>query len=135
MFHRQPGSETPASAPTVPIPGETRNQMSGGKVVEAEVNGVGEEEGEEDEEDNLSEEVIMRSAFPVLCNFWRLVYEARWIYYPVQGSPPISLRETLVEYAYRELIAWAETVPSFFFRRERSPHYVIVFQYVLLECR
>ncbi|KAI3329588.1 hypothetical protein F4824DRAFT_481941 [Ustulina deusta] len=127
MFHRQPGSETPASAPTVPIPGETRNQMSGGKVVEAEVNGVGEEEGEEDEEDNLSEEVIMRSAFPVLCNFWRLVYEARWIYYPVQGSPPISLRETLVEYAYRELIAWAETVPSFFFRRERSPHYVIVF--------
>ncbi|TGJ79744.1 hypothetical protein E0Z10_g9013 [Xylaria hypoxylon] len=125
MFYRQPGSESPASAPAVPIPGEVYNEMRDGRVSE-EVDGM-EEGGEEGEYDNPSEEIIERKIFPVLCNFWRLVHEARWIYYSVQQSPPIYLRETLVEYAYRELIAWVETIPSFFLRRDQSPHYVIVF--------
>ncbi|KAJ3558209.1 hypothetical protein NPX13_g9757 [Xylaria arbuscula] len=94
-----------------------------------EVDGIrgGERDGDEDEEDTLSEEAIVRRAFPILCNFWRLVHEVRWIYYPVAESPPAPLRERLVEYGYRELIAWAETLPSFFLRREQCPHFVIVF--------
>ncbi|KAI0417055.1 hypothetical protein F5X98DRAFT_342024 [Xylaria grammica] len=125
MFYRQPGSETPASAPTVPIPGETNNEMRDGRVSD-EVDGT-EEGGEEDEDDNPSEESIARRIFPVLCNFWRLVHEARWIYYSGYQTPPHYLRETLVEYAYRELIAWVETIPSSLLRRDHTPHYVIVF--------
>ncbi|KAF2972120.1 hypothetical protein GQX73_g1422 [Xylaria multiplex] len=122
MFYRQPGSESPASAPTVPIPGEIYNKMRTGKANE-EVGGIeeGEEYGEYDD-DNPSEDI-----FPVLCNFWRLLHEARWIYYTVDPSPPIYLREVLVEYAYRELIAWVGTIPSFFLRRDHNPHYVMVF--------
>ncbi|KAI1418772.1 hypothetical protein F5Y12DRAFT_468188 [Xylaria sp. FL1777] len=135
MFYRQPGSETPASAPTVPIPGDTHNETNDGKAAETEADRVGEKEGGDEEEDDLSWEIIVRRGFPVLCNFWRLVHEARWIYYAVQESPPIYCREILVEYAYRELIAWVETIPPFFFRREQSPHYVVVFQYVLSERR
>lgn len=132
MFHRQPGSETPASTPSVPIPGEARNETSGGgPAVDGEAGSGGEREGYEDEYYPLSEELIMRRAFPMLCNFWRLVHEARWIYYPVPESPPNSLRERLVEYAYRELLAWGETLPSLFLRREQCPHFVIVFQYVI----
>ncbi|KAI0432189.1 hypothetical protein F5Y09DRAFT_354010 [Xylaria sp. FL1042] len=127
MFHRQPGSETPASAPSVPIPTEIRNDISGDQVTDADLIGDGEREMDDDDDDDVPEEIIVRRAFPVICNFWRIVHKARWIYYPVRESPPPHLRETLVEYAYRELIAWVETVPSFFLQRDQSPHYVIVF--------
>ncbi|KAI1313725.1 hypothetical protein F5Y03DRAFT_106137 [Xylaria venustula] len=128
VFHRQPGSETPSSAPTVPIPGETPSNTDdmtsgegGDKTTDADV------AGEEDEDDEVTKEATLPKAFPTLCSFWRLVHKARWIYYPMKDSPPSHLRETLVEYAYRELLAWVETIPPFFLRREQSPHYVIVF--------
>ncbi|KAI0435589.1 hypothetical protein F4803DRAFT_567533 [Xylaria telfairii] len=128
MFYRQPGSQTPASAPTVPIPGDTGDRLRPSRVVEAEVAAEVEADREVDDEgDNPSEEVILRKTFPVLCNFWRIIYKSRWIYYVVRESPPLYLRQTLVEYAYRELIAWVESVPPFLLRTEQSPHYVIVF--------
>ncbi|KAI0468298.1 hypothetical protein F4859DRAFT_506155 [Xylaria cf. heliscus] len=128
MFYRQPGSETPASAPTVPIPGDTSDRLRPEEVVEDEAAREIEEDGEDEVEgDGLPEEAIIRRAFPVLCNFWRIVYKSRWIYYAVNESPPLYLRHTLVEYAYRELIAWVESVPPFLLRREQSPHYVVVF--------
>ncbi|KAI0405614.1 hypothetical protein F4802DRAFT_606649 [Xylaria palmicola] len=131
MFYRQPGSESPASAPTVPIPGEigSKGRHNGFEVDGYVLDGEDEEEeeAEEEEEGDLPEEVIARRAFPVLCNFWRIVYEARWIYYAVQGSPPAFLRTNLVEYAYRELIAWVETIPPLMLRRQESPHHVVVF--------
>ncbi|KAI0199927.1 hypothetical protein F4808DRAFT_461324 [Astrocystis sublimbata] len=151
MFYRQPGSQTPASAPTVPIPGELGDrpqqqqpsEMNGTDGVheghEAQ-DGDGYENGYHDDDDseeevdgyeeddgNPSDDAVLRRTFPVLCNFWRIVYKCRWIYYVVQESPPLFLRHTLVEYAYRELIAWVETLPHFLRRREGSPHYVIVF--------
>ncbi|KAI1747898.1 hypothetical protein F4782DRAFT_543213 [Xylaria castorea] len=128
MFYRQPGSETPASAPTVPIPGETGDRLRPSGVVEAEITTeIKGERADEDEGDGLSEEATLRKVFPVFCNFWRIVYKSRWIYYVVHESPPLHLRQTLVEYAYRELIAWFESVPPFLLRREGSPHYIVVF--------
>ncbi|KAI0455229.1 hypothetical protein F5B21DRAFT_514133 [Xylaria acuta] len=128
MFYRQPGSETPASAPTVPIPGETGDRPRPSGVVEAEVAGeIGEDGEDEDKRDGPAEEATLRKIFPVLCNFWRIVYKSRWIYYAVPESPPLYLRHTLVEYAYRELIAWVEGTPPFLLRREQSSHHVIVF--------
>ncbi|GAW25966.1 putative zinc finger protein [Rosellinia necatrix] len=84
-------------------------------------------ETERGEEDSLPEGAVLRTVFSALCNLWRLVYEARWIYYAVEESPPVYLRVTLVEYAYRELIAWVETLTPFLLRREQNPHYVVVF--------
>ncbi|KAJ2988618.1 hypothetical protein NUW58_g3878 [Xylaria curta] len=128
MFYRQPGSETPASAPIVPIPGETGNRPRHTGILDAEIDDRDEEDSDEEEkEDNPSEEITLRRAFPILCNFWRLVYKARWIYYSVQESPPVHLRNTLIEYTYRELIAWVETIPRSLIRKENSPHYVMVF--------
>ncbi|KAI0805335.1 hypothetical protein GGR55DRAFT_690676 [Xylaria sp. FL0064] len=127
VFNRQPGSETPASLPTVPIPGEAENDRSGDKTADSDQSMDGERERDGDDDNVMAEEVIIRRTFPVLCNFWRIVHKARWIYYPVQESPPSHLRETLVEYVYRELLAWVETVPSFFLQKEQNPHYLLVF--------
>ncbi|KAJ8131725.1 hypothetical protein O1611_g1898 [Lasiodiplodia mahajangana] len=141
MFYRQPGSETPASAPNVPIPGETYSESQDGRIDGVEVDGAEESgdgggggggEGEDEDEErgeaeNPPEEIVLRRTFSVLCNFWRLVHNARWIYYAIQESPPVYLRNTLVEYIYRELIAWAESLPSFLLRRDQGPHYVVVF--------
>jgi hypothetical protein len=124
MFYRQPGSETPATSPTLPIPGEMSAEQRYGKRDEKEA---------KEEEDCQSEAVRLGSIFPALCSFWRVVHRVRWIYYSVHESPPVYLRTTLVEHGYRELIAWAETLPSSLLRREQSPHYVIVFQYVHYE--
>ncbi|KAI8945961.1 hypothetical protein F4801DRAFT_566339 [Xylaria longipes] len=128
MFYRQPGSQTPASAPTVPIPGDTSDRLRPTRVGEAIIAAeIEEDEEDEYEGDSLSEQATLRRAFPVLCNFWRIVHKSRWIYYAVRESPPLYLRHTLVEYSYRELIAWVESVPPFLLQREQSPHYVIVF--------
>ncbi|KAI8626067.1 hypothetical protein F5Y19DRAFT_447828 [Xylariaceae sp. FL1651] len=112
LFYRQPGSETPISAPSVPIPGDMSTKKRHKQV---------------SEEESLPSEELLGKTFPILCQFWSIVHKARWIYYAVQESPPVYLRTSLVEYAYRELIAWAENLPLFLLRREQSPHYVTVF--------
>lgn len=120
-FYRQPGSESPASAPTVPVPGEPPGEVhyaGAYATVEAEVG-----EGEKP-----SDAAVIRIIFPVLCDFWRLVHAVRWIYYSGEENPPLHLRATLVEYAYRELIAWIEVIPPLLFRSNHNPHYVTVFQ-------
>ncbi|KAI1739889.1 hypothetical protein F4680DRAFT_420475 [Xylaria scruposa] len=130
MFYREPDSQTLALAPTVPIPGEVGDGRRRSGVVEpeiaAEIKYEGEGEGE-DEEDNLLEGVTLRRVFPVLCNFWGIVYKSRRICYVAQKNPQFCLRNTLVEYSYRELIAWVESVPTFMLRREQNTHYAIVF--------
>ncbi|KAI0554357.1 hypothetical protein F4679DRAFT_597404 [Xylaria curta] len=126
MLYRQPGAQVPVSIPTVPIPGEMSdirrpNRVGAEMAAEMKYEGKG-----EDEKGNPLEDMTRR-AFPVLCNFWRIVYKYRWTRYVVHESPPYYLRNTLVESAYRELIAWAERAPPFLFRREQCTHYALVF--------
>jgi hypothetical protein len=127
MFYRQPGSETPKVVPTVPIPGELR----AGQGRNRERGRSGDEEDmlqdTEDAEFPFDEKLLGR-VFPALCNLWRIVHKARWIYYSVDESPPAFLRASLVELAYRELIAWAEALPPDLLRKDQAPHYVTVFQ-------
>jgi hypothetical protein len=50
--------------------------------------------------------------------------------FPREGlSGHITL--AFAEYKYRELIAWAETLPPSMVRSEQSLHHVLEFQYVL----
>ncbi|KAI1317618.1 hypothetical protein F5Y16DRAFT_392614 [Xylariaceae sp. FL0255] len=106
VFYRQPGSKTPHLPPTLPIPG-AHNITSNGS--------------------NTDEGRLLGKLFPFLCAFWRLVHKVNWIYYAVEESPPLNLRATLAEYAFRELVAWVERLPMFLIRRDRNPHYVTVF--------
>ncbi|KAI0168839.1 hypothetical protein GGR52DRAFT_493079 [Hypoxylon sp. FL1284] len=111
LFYRQPGSETPKSAPLVPIPGEpSPTQRRGGTSEEVPTN------------KRQPEEI-----FPAVCHFWRIIHGARWIYYDkVQDSPPKRYKAALVEHTFRELIAWAETLPPSLLRTQSTSHHVTV---------
>ncbi|EXK25972.1 hypothetical protein FOMG_17413 [Fusarium oxysporum f. sp. melonis 26406] len=57
----------------------------------------------------------MGDTFPVLCRFWRILHEVTLRYYRDQPRPREDLSGHITlefaEYKYRELIAWAETLP------------------------
>jgi hypothetical protein len=78
----------------------------------------------------------MGDTFPVLCRFWRIIHQVTLRYYRDQPYPHESLNDHITlafaEYKYRELIAWAETLPQSMVRSEQSPHHVLIFQYVAI---
>ena len=113
----------------VPIPGESRAGQGHNREDDRNGDQDDMEQDTEDAEFPFDEKLLGR-IFPALCNLWLIVHKARWIYYSVDESPPASLRTSLVEFAYRELIAWAEALPPDLLRRDQAPHYVTVFQYV-----
>jgi hypothetical protein len=80
----------------------------------------------------------MGDTFPVLCRFWRIIHEVTLRYYRDQPHPRARLSDhvslAFAEYKYRELIAWAETLPPSMMRSEQSPHHVLTFQCVTLLC-
>ncbi|XXG96160.1 hypothetical protein Hte_002439 [Hypoxylon texense] len=110
FFYRQPGSETPTSAPAVPIPGETTPLQPRGDVAEGAPTGQSQ----------------LNEIFPAVCHFWRIVHGAGWIYNSVQDSPPARYTTALAEHTFRELIAWAESLPPSLLRTERESHHVTV---------
>ncbi|KAH7191037.1 hypothetical protein BKA60DRAFT_662504, partial [Fusarium oxysporum] len=73
----------------------------------------------------------MGDTFPALCQFWRIIHEVTLRYYHDQPNPRGRLSDHVrlgfAEYKYRELIAWAETLPSSMMRSEQSPHHVLTF--------
>lgn len=113
-FYRQPGSQTPGSPPALPIPGEKGFVTQGAH-----------------RPAKLAPELLMASTFPTLCQFWRIIQKSHWIYYPEHPRPPNSLEQEMMEYHFREVIAWTETLPSSMLQHRNSPHHVTVFQYVI----
>jgi hypothetical protein len=67
----------------------------------------------------------MGTIFPSLCAFWKIAHEIAISYH--QGGR-ISLR--LAEYKYRELLAWAETLPMKLADRNHAGHQYMTLQYV-----
>ncbi|KAI1763894.1 hypothetical protein GGR53DRAFT_520682 [Hypoxylon sp. FL1150] len=110
LFYRQPGSESPKSAPVVPIPGEPTPAQQGDSV-----------DGEDSTDGEQSQEI-----FPAVCQFWQIIHGAGWIYNLVPDSPPARYTIPLAEHTFRELIAWAEALPSSILRTERSSHHATV---------
>ncbi|KAH7265046.1 uncharacterized protein BKA55DRAFT_660600 [Fusarium redolens] len=84
------------------------------------------------------QQTYMGDTFPILCRFWRIMHEVTLKYYRDQPFPRESLSSHIAlafaEYKYRELIAWAETLPPSMVRSKQSPHHVLVFQYVSNSC-
>lgn len=117
LFYRQPGSDSPYSPPVLPIPGEAAFLTQTFDSSIESLSAIG---------------VLMGNTFPALCQFWRIIHGARWIYYPDHKTPAEHHKLDLAEHKFRELIAWAEGLPPSMIRTEGSPHHVAVFQYVSL---
>ncbi|OTB08659.1 hypothetical protein M426DRAFT_159274 [Hypoxylon sp. CI-4A] len=107
LFYRQPGACGPMeSLPRVPIPGD---------------------HGSTPNVTPSTGEALIGQTFPVLCNFWKIIHGALWIYYPDSNGPPDRFKLDIAELKFRELIAWADGLPSTLWRRDDSPHHVAVF--------
>jgi hypothetical protein len=119
LFYQQPGLSYPEYPPALPIPGHAWNHTP--------------DDSSESAHQTL-QQTYMGDTFPILCRFWKIMHEVTLKYYrdqpvPLEGlSGHITL--AFAEYKYRELIAWAETLPPSMVRSEQSPHHVLVFQYV-----
>ncbi|RYP51527.1 hypothetical protein DL769_010803 [Monosporascus sp. CRB-8-3] len=120
MFYRQPESECPVSSPTLPIPGDEAAKAAPGQLPEG---------------GHLVHEALLGNTFPALCHFWRIIYGARWMYYPDRDCPPDKFKMAIAEHKFRELIAWAEGLSRPLILRKQSPHHVAVFQTLIFEYR
>ncbi|KAF4341829.1 nitrogen assimilation transcription factor nit-4 [Fusarium beomiforme] len=116
LFYQQPGLSYPEHPPIVPIPGHKWYCSS--------------EPSPETPQQTL-QQTYMGDTFPILCRFWRIMHEVTLKYYRDQPFPREGLSShitlSFAEYKYRELIAWAETLPPSMVRSEQSPHHVLVF--------
>lgn len=119
LFYQQPGLSYPEYPPIVPIPGHEWYEPS---------------EPSPGPHQQRPKQTYMGDTFPIICRFWRIMHEVTLKYYRDQPFPRESLSSHITlaftEYKYRELIAWAETLPPSMVRSEQSPHHVLVFQYV-----
>ncbi|KAK2468169.1 hypothetical protein H9L39_20391 [Fusarium oxysporum f. sp. albedinis] len=116
LFYQQPGLAYPEYPPVLPIPGFAWH--------------AGRDESANSVRQSLHS-AYMGDTFPALCQFWRIIHEVTLRYYRDQPNPRGRLsdhvRLAFAEYKYRELIAWAETLPSSMMRSEQIPHHVLTF--------
>ncbi|EXK24052.1 hypothetical protein FOMG_19203 [Fusarium oxysporum f. sp. melonis 26406] len=116
LFYQQPGVSYPEYPPTLPIPENTLYPNL--------------DDSPEPVRQTLRS-AYMGDTFPVLCRFWRILHEVTLRYYRDHPIPreDLSGHITLAfaEYKYRELIAWAETLPLSMVRSEQSSHHVLIF--------
>ncbi|KAF4464291.1 Nitrogen assimilation transcription factor nit-4 [Fusarium albosuccineum] len=116
LFYQQPGLSYPTYPPVLPIPGHPWHN--------------GRDESSESVREPLHS-AYMGDTFPVLCRFWRIIHEVTLRYYRDQCHPRERWDDqaglAFAEYKYRELIAWAETLPQSMVRSEHSPHHVLIF--------
>lgn len=76
----------------------------------------------------------MGNTFPLICEFWEIIREVSLAYFSSQEDPKDSVSLDFAEMKFRELLAWAETIPMPVIRDVQSPHHVMVFQSVILGC-
>ncbi|KAH8662132.1 hypothetical protein BX600DRAFT_312268 [Xylariales sp. PMI_506] len=116
IFYQQPGLEYPKFPPMLPIPGasdaENSYTPSAGAIFQ------------------LRNELpqYMGNTFTALCGFWRIMHEVSLEYYS-NGQDLISdrIKIEFAEMKYREILAWAETLPQSLARRPNCPHHVLTF--------
>ncbi|KAH6683726.1 hypothetical protein F5X68DRAFT_171961 [Plectosphaerella plurivora] len=121
LFYQQPGLEYPDHPPTLRIPGDSREHDT---QLSTESDTPIEQSSQEDQPS------YMGDTFPTLCRFWRIMHGVTSEYYKNVSArlPPdhhVSLE--FAETKYRELLAWAETLPPSLVQSNESPHHVIIF--------
>ncbi|KAH7175468.1 N-terminal fungal transcription regulatory domain-containing protein [Dactylonectria macrodidyma] len=66
--------------------------------------------------------------FPAICRFWRIMHGVTIAYHrecPAPLRDPLSLE--FAEFKFRELLAWADNLPSQLYRSRQNTHDVVVF--------
>ncbi|ORY64515.1 uncharacterized protein BCR38DRAFT_435341 [Pseudomassariella vexata] len=117
LFYRQPGLPCPKHPPTLPIPGKQETASS--------------QEPSNSSNITLRQEPVlpryMGKTFPALCEFWQILQGVTMRYYQGTNSPvPAHSDLEYAEFKFRELLAWAENLPSELQRAEDNPHHVVI---------
>ncbi|KAF3022599.1 hypothetical protein E8E14_013659 [Neopestalotiopsis sp. 37M] len=118
IFYRQPGLMYLRFPPTLPIPGnsgrgspESCSSSLYGKTPTPYV-----------------PPTYMGNIFPVVCEFWRIMREVSMTYFSADGDSLDHVSLDFAELKYREIMAWAETLPPPALRDVDKPHQVLVLQ-------
>lgn len=119
LFYQQPGVKVPRLPPTLPIPrvdiAEDNQGPSSVGVTPSDVPSQAQE--------------IMGATFPRVCELWALMHEVALLYrHPKDTMQPGRLSLDFAEMKYRELLAWAENLPSRLHRSDANPHHAVIFQ-------
>ena len=72
----------------------------------------------------------MGKTFTMLSHFWSIVNVIMHHYYCNDNGTPLQDRATLTiaENTYQQLMAWTDSIASYFSQGELSPHHVDIFQ-------
>ncbi|EQK97635.1 N-terminal fungal transcription regulatory domain-containing protein [Ophiocordyceps sinensis CO18] len=123
LFYQQPGLPYPKHPPMLPIPGTREPVSTPHQEHFAEEPPPG--------DPDRAPAPYMGETFPALCRFWRILHGVTRDYFhkapkqPEPASEHVSL--AFAEHKYRELLAWAETLPESLVVSEVSAHHVVVF--------
>lgn len=120
LFYSQPDVQCPSPPPSLSIPqcgavhSPSLNAMPG-------VDGMG---------NGLLHTMphYMGVTFPAVCEFWRIVHDVSLAHRDVQNRTGRWLDLQEAEMKYREIMAWAESLPPALARGAEKPHHVIIFQ-------
>ncbi|KAK7963000.1 uncharacterized protein PG986_003825 [Apiospora aurea] len=117
LFYQQPGVEVPKHPPTVPIPRvdmseDSQRSSSAGVTPSHEPSQV---------------QQIMGATFPRVCELWAMMHDVSLLYHhPKDLVQAGKLSLAFAEMKYRELLAWAENLPSQLHRSESNPHHAVI---------
>ncbi|PFH61554.1 hypothetical protein XA68_16977 [Ophiocordyceps unilateralis] len=110
LFYRQPGMHCSYHPPCVPIPGEESMDTAPSSPASTQAS----------QRDN------MKSLFPHLCRFWRIMHEVSLAYEEQKHPPGFKGTLAFAEFKFRELLAWSNRLPRHLSRDDQHPHYVQV---------
>ncbi|KAK7915322.1 hypothetical protein PG985_013025 [Apiospora marii] len=117
LFYQQPGVKVPRLPPTTPIPrvdmAEDNQEVSSG--------------GATSSKKPSQVQAIMGVTFPRVCELWALMHQVSLLYRQSKDTmQPDRLSLGFAEMKYRELLAWAENLPSELHRSDSNPHHAVI---------
>ncbi|KAL2202768.1 hypothetical protein CC79DRAFT_1173017 [Sarocladium strictum] len=118
LFFRQQGIIYPEDPPVMPIPSSVTGPPNPEALEDDYI-----ERGQLPTENESEHDTLFRS----LCQFWRIMHEVTSVYHEnrerfVQGTMSLQF----AEYKYRELLAWADTLPQNLSRSDDNANIVVI---------
>ncbi|KAK6085299.1 hypothetical protein SCUP234_02847 [Seiridium cupressi] len=123
VFYRQPSLVYLKFPPTLPIPGDSGRASPEGSGTSS---SGGSSSGKTPEPCILPS--YMGNTFPAVCKFWRIMRKVCLAYFSTKGDPKDHVSLDFAELKFREILAWAESLPLPVLRDINSPHHVMVLQ-------
>ncbi|KAH6649087.1 hypothetical protein BKA67DRAFT_576722 [Truncatella angustata] len=116
LFYQQPGTDCPRYPPTLPIPGHNACEDYRDLSFDG-----------DSHKSNVRMPHYMGMTFPAACQFWRILHEVSLTYLdPRNHLNRHRLSLGFAELKYREILAWAENLPSPLIQKGKNPHHVVI---------